>query len=240
MNGLLLEQPKSYRKGIMIHCNILMDGNKNFVSPKEVINLISKFGKSYKNATNQIIANSKSLDQNGKIFIECGSLILSNFGMTRRGVFSENLENKLQVCWEIIGGILLEIKSQINNSGKSRDRCLLEISELELDELTSRIWSMTKELLPITMSKGSYGLVGASKILFSVLPELVLPVDNQQWMQLFKTVDLGDVISFMAQDINKWESATREKFNLMDPSGRLSTLPSVYNVIAMAARPKNK
>jgi hypothetical protein len=98
---------------------------------------------------------------------------------------------------------------------------------------------MTKDLLPITMSKGSYGLVGASKILFSVLPELVLPIDNQQWMQLFKTVDLGDVIQFMAQDIHKWESATGERLNLMDPSGRLSTLPAVYNIVAMAARPDN-
>jgi len=93
--------------------------------------------------------------------------------------------------------------------------------------------------LPITMSKNSYGLVGASKILFSVLPELVLPVDNQQWKELFKTVDLGDVIRFMAQDIKRWESATGEKLNLMDPSGRLSTLPAVYNVVAMAARPNN-
>jgi len=224
----------------MTHCKILVDGNKKVISPNNIVKLINDFGNSYKDAIHKIISNSKTLDQDGEVFIKCASLILSNFGMTRRGVFSENLEDKLQVCWEIIGGSLLEIKSQINNSGKSRDRYLLVINETELDELTPQIWSMTKELLPITMSKGSYGLVGASKILFSVLPELVLPVDNQQWMQLFKTVDLGDVISFMAQDINKWESATREKFNLMDPSGRLSTLPSVYNVIAMAARPNNK
>ena len=98
---------------------------------------------------------------------------------------------------------------------------------------------MTKDLLPITMSSSSYGLVGASKILFSVLPEIVLPVDNQQWGELFRTVDLGDVIGFMAQDIAVWESITGEKLNLLDPSGRMSTLPAVYNVVAMAARPRN-
>jgi len=223
----------------MKHCNILIYNNGNAILPKNIKNLIFEFGESYKNATYQIIRNSKSLDENGEVFIECASLILSNFGMTRRGVFSDNPHDTLQTCWEKIGSSLLEIKSQINDSGKSRDRYLLEISETELDEITSRIWSMTKDLLPITMSKASYGLVGASKILFSVLPELVLPVDNQQWMQLFKTVDLGDVIQFMTQDIYQWEYATGEKLNLMDPSGRLSTLPAVYNVVAMAARPNN-
>jgi len=223
----------------MISVNVLIDKNTQAVSPKEIVHLIIEFGENYTDATRKIISDSQSLDQNGKVFIKCASLILSKFGMTRRGVFSENIQEKLQTCWDRIGSSLLEIKSQTDNSGKSRGRCLLEISESELDELTSQIWSMTKNLLPITMSKNSYGLVGASKILFSVLPELVLPVDNQQWKELFKTVDLGDVIRFMAQDIKRWESATGEKLNLMDPSGRLSTLPAVYNVVAMAARPNN-
>lgn len=222
----------------MISCNILINKNKQAISPDEVELQIAEFGGSYINATRKIINDSESLDRNGKVFIKCASLILSNFGMTRRGVFSGRNEDILQACWDRIGSGLLAIRSQINNSGNSRDRYLLEISEAELDELTSQIWSMTKELLSITMSKGSYGLVGASKVLFSALPELVLPVDNQQWLQLFKTVDLGDVIRFMARDIEKWESATGENFNLMDSSGRLRTLPAVYNVVAMAARPK--
>jgi hypothetical protein len=223
----------------MIYCKILVDENKNATSPNNIFKLINDFGESYINTTYQIIGDSKSLDQNGETFVKCASLILSNFGMTRRGVFSKNIQETLQACWDKTGKSLMDIKNQINDSGKFRDRYLLEISETELDELTARIWSMTKDLLPITMSKGSYGLVGASKILFSVLPELVLPIDNQQWMQLFKTVDLGDVIQFMAQDIHKWESATGERLNLMDPSGRLSTLPAVYNIVAMAARPDN-
>ena len=96
-----------------------------------------------------------------------------------------------------------------------------------------------KNLLPFTMGKTTFGLVGASKILFSVLPELVLPIDNSQWLHVFKTVDIGDVIRCMVFDIQRWESATGNKLNEMDYSRRLTTLPSVYNVMAMAARPKN-
>jgi hypothetical protein len=223
----------------MISCNILVDKDMHAVSQNEIIQLINEFGDSYTNATSKIIRDSQTLDQKGKVFINCASLILSKFGMTRRGIFSNNLQDKLQACWDKIGKDLLKIRNQINNSGDSRDRYLLELTEYEFNKITSEIWAMTKDLLPITMSSSSYGLVGASKILFSVLPEIVLPVDNQQWKELFRTLDLGDVIGFMAQDIAKWESITGEKLNLMDPSGRLSTLPAVYNFLAMAARPYN-
>jgi hypothetical protein len=87
------------------------------------------------------------------------------------------------------------------------------------------------------MGKTSYGLVGASKLLFAVLPEIVLPVDNIQWLNVFKTVDLGDIINRMVFDIQHWEKVTGQKLNEMDYSTKLTTLPSVYNVMAMAARP---
>jgi len=89
------------------------------------------------------------------------------------------------------------------------------------------------------MGKTSYGLVGASKILFSVLPEIVLPIDNTEWLHVFKTVDIGDVLHRMVFDIQKWEGLTGLQLNDVDQSKRLTTLPSVYNVLAMAARPKN-
>ena len=63
-------------------------------------------------------------------------------------------------------------------------------------------------------------------------------VDNSQWLQLFKTVDLGDVIKRMVLDIQHWENATGNKLNEMDTSKKLTTLPSVYNVMTMAARPE--
>jgi hypothetical protein len=43
----------------------------------------------------------------------------------------------------------------------------------------------------------------------------------------------------MVLDIQKWESETGRQFNDLDHSKRLTTLPSVYNVMAMDARPKD-
>ena len=86
------------------------------------------------------------------------------------------------------------------------------------------------------MGKTSYGLVGASKILFAVLPEIVMPIDNKQWVSVFQTVDLGDALKYMVSDIENWEEATGKKLDEIDKSGHLSTLPSIYNVMAMAAR----
>ena len=42
----------------------------------------------------------------------------------------------------------------------------------------------------------------------------------------------------MVSDIQKWEGSTGVKLNELDESKRLTTLPSVYNVMAMRARPK--
>jgi len=139
-------------------------------------------------------------------------------------------------CWSEIGDDLIEIRRSVINSGYSRDRFLLELSKREFDILIAQIWVMTKRLLPLTMGKTSYGLVGASKILFAVLPEIVLPVDSQQWLQLFKTVDIGDIIKRMRSDIQQWEDITHRSLNEVDNSRILTTLPSVYNVITMNAR----
>ena len=221
----------------MITCNILFDKNDLALTPGYIVNFIKDFGESYKDTTRDIIRGSRVLDRDGDVFCDCASRLLSNFGMKRRGPFHGESKEKLLDCWQKIGPNLLEINHLVRNSGLSRDRFLLEISDLQRDELLPEIWLLAKELLPFTMGAYSYGLVGASKILFSVLPELVLPTDNTQWTRLFKTVDLGDVIRFMAKDIQKWEARTNKQLNDLDPSSRLSTLPSVYNVIAMAARP---
>lgn len=107
----------------------------------------------------------------------------------------------------------------------------------QLDEVTDVIWIGFKKLLPITMSHHSYGLVAASKILFAIFPEIVLPVDNAEWKLLFKTVDLSDVIKNMAQEIKKWEKMTGQQLTDCEKIGRPTTLPAIYNVMAMRARP---
>jgi hypothetical protein len=217
---------------------ILLDARGHAVSPIEISNRINAFGDSYSDAIKEIINNSKILDNEGEVFIKCASRILSNFKMTRRGPFHLNYYEKLRSCWNAVGANLKEINNSVLKSGLPRDRYLLELSEREREVLIAEIWLITKKLLPFTMGKTSYGLVGASKILFSVFPEIVLPVDNAQWFQVFKTVDLGDVLHRMVHDIQKWEGITGRQLNELDNSKRLTTLPSVYNVMAMHTRPK--
>lgn len=216
-------------------------------SPDEISRRIDTF--EYNNAVGEVIRYSRELDRDGRIFVKCTARILSNFRMTRTGPFKGVKINKngsvdckeiLLACWGCIGGSLIEIRNAIPRSGYARDRYLVELGESDRAELIAKIWCLTKQLLPFTMGGTTYGLVGASKILFAVLPEIVLPVDNKQWLSVFKTVDLGDVIHGMTSEIQRWESNTGKRLNEMDRSGRLITLPSVYNVMAMAARPDKK
>jgi len=223
--------------------NILLTQSGRPYTQKAISKKIADFGNGkngYKNAVHRIIEDSQNLGRNGEAFISCASGILSNFKMTRSGPFSkkENQERLLNCCWKEVGDDILRIRDSVISSGLSRDRFLLESSQQKREEIIAEIWLITKKLLPFTMSEYSYGLVGASKILFSVLPEIVLPVDNTQWKQVFKTVDLGDVIRQMTSDIQLWENVTQKKLNELDSSRRLTTLPSVYNVMAMDARPK--
>jgi hypothetical protein len=74
-------------------------------------------------------------------------------------------------------------------------------------------------------------------VLFAVFPEVGLPVDNAQWRNVFQTVDFGDVVLQMAAEIEKWESETCVHLEECDPNEGL-TLPGVYNVMAMKAKPK--
>jgi hypothetical protein len=216
---------------------ILLDAKGNAISPTEICKRIKAFGDSYCDATKEIIDNSKVLDKDGEVFIKCASHILSNFKMTRRGPFHGNYNEKLRGCWDAVGANLIEINNSLLKSGLPRNRYILELSVKEREGLIAEVWFVTKKLLPFTMGKTSYGLVGASKILYSVLPEIVLPVDNAEWLHVFKTVDLGDVLRSMVFDIQKWEGITGRKLNNLDQSNRLTTLPSVYNVMAMNARP---
>jgi hypothetical protein len=218
----------------MTNINILFNDKGDAKTINEIRKEILAF--KYSDATSKIIQDSEELNQEN--FINCASYILSSFGMTRGGIFNdpEKRDKILLSCWNEVEGRLKRIHDSVIESKLSRDRYLLELNDHKREDLITEIWSITKKILPFTMGKYSYGLVGASKILFSVLPEIVLPVDNRQWLHVFQTVDLGDVIRIMTFDIKRWENATDKKLNEMDSSNRLTTLPSVYNVMAMAAK----
>ena len=228
----------------MSSCDILFD-EQVAVKPETITERIVAFGDKYNKATGDIIRDSRVLDKDGTVFIKCASRILSSFGMTRSGPFKgagiegETKRKKLlSECWDAIGDRLLEVNKSVLENGLSRDRYLLELSEPERVQVIAEVWLMTKQLLPFTMGKTSHGLVGASKILFSVLPQIALPIDDAQWQYVFQTVDLGDVISRMVSEIQQWEQIRDRKLNELDHSKRLTTLPAVYNVMAMDARPR--
>ena len=65
----------------------------------------------YTDAVDRVINKSKELDKDGKVFIECATLILSNFGMTRSGRFkvAANKKEILQDIWREIGDSLVAI-----------------------------------------------------------------------------------------------------------------------------------
>lgn len=111
------------------------------------------------------------------------------------------------------------------------------MSVSERNTVAAELWKMFKALLPVCMGKQSMGLVGASKVLFAVLPEVALPVDNAEWRHVFKTVDFGDVVLQMSAEIDKWEKEIGTHLDQCDPNEAL-TLPGVYNVMAMKAKPK--
>lgn len=217
---------------------VMLDCEGQVLTHDAIRNLIRHFGESYNDATKEIIDRSRTLDQGGEDFIWCSKRILSNFGMTRGGPFHGDNMEILRKCWNVVGLDVLEIKASVNQSGLSRDRYLVELGVPERKALFDQIWRITKMLLPFSMGKTSYGLVGASKILFSVLPEIVLPVDNAEWQHVFQTVDLGDVLRIMVRDIHEWERLHGIHLNELDKTNRLTTLPAVYNVLAMEARPK--
>ncbi|WAC07851.1 MAG: hypothetical protein OS130_01215 [Thermodesulfobacteriota bacterium] len=224
---------------------VLFHNGKPIPAPK-ITNAITEFNPSYDRTVRTIIEGSNILTE--ETFKKNAATLLPNFKMTRAkksplfGIKNKNgqvndPENKLLHCWDSAKEELLFVKSLlINKRIEPRTRALLLLDEETKKQIIHLLWNAFKKLLPITMGKNSYGLVGASKILFSVIPEIVLAIDNAEWLKVFQTVDLGDVINLMANEIKKWEEVTEKYLDHCD-SKRELTLPAVYNVMAMNARP---
>jgi hypothetical protein len=186
-------------------------------------------------------------DLDKTLFFENSAILLANFKMTRVGPFwgirfdrstgeAVDKKGKLQVAWNRVGEDLVSLKKHLSTAVlKPRSRTLLLLDPATRGDLIEELWIIFKKLLPVTMSSNSYGLVGASKILFSVLPEIALPIDNAMWLKVFKTVDYGEVIRLMSEEILKWEAMSGRELQECEKSD-IKTLPAVYNVMAMKAR----
>jgi hypothetical protein len=93
---------------------------------------------------------------------------------------------------------------------------------------------MFKRLLPLCLGVNTLGLTAASKILFSIFPEIALPVEKSQWKDLFQTVDYTDIIYLMRAEISEWEKRSQKRLNDCDPLDSF-TLPVFYNAAALIA-----
>lgn len=224
---------------------ILFDHNGSPISPGSVKASVLSFGKSYSAIVREVIEKTESnLDKSH--FCENVSKLLQNFKMTRRGPFhGVKYENKkchdpkgiVALCWSHIGEDLIQLKElMLSKRCSKHGRVLAEVGEQERAEIITRLNAAFEKLRSTCTGKATSGHVAASKILFAVLPEIALPVDNAQWRDLFNTTDYSVIISGMVEEILKWEMATGCKLDQCDSYDK-ATLPSVYNVMAMKARP---
>jgi hypothetical protein len=225
--------------------NVLFDGKKP-ISPMTISDRIYDFRESYTQTTRDIIKKTNDLKIDKKIFIQNSAHLLNKFGMARSGPFKgigidyngqvKGPINRLENCWTAVKEDLILLRQFLNKKKlEPRSRTLILLDNNSRDKVIKKIWFAFKKLLPLTMGKHSYGLVGASKILYSVLPETVLPIDNSEWITVFKTVDIRDVIHTMTNEIIRWEEMTGDQLQNCDHSD-LTTLPAVYNVMALKAR----
>ena len=224
---------------------ILFDQSGNPLSPVAIKNDVDRFGVSYTATVHDIIRRSQS-HLAKDIFFKNVAQLMANFKMTRSGLFKgvkylsgtvQDPNDQVAACFSIVGSDTIHLRNYLSQQNVShRSRLLVEISSSARNKVILDLWTMFKKLLSACMSDGSYGLVAASKVLFAVLPEIAQPIDNVQWKSLFKTVDYGDIIALMADEIMAWENQTGQLLDSCDPSG-IFTLPSIYNVMAMKARP---
>lgn len=229
-----------------IQYNILFKKNGKPIPPEKISNLIKN--DRYSKTVRFLIQNTTKLDE--PTFSQNAAKLLNNFGMARSGPFKGvklTEEGKIvgplprkniTACWDLTKTELKAVKQILKKSHcqpKARTLVLLDTSIRK--EVIEILWQAFKKMLPVTMGENSYGLVGASKILFSVFPEIVLPLDNAEWLHVFQTVDLGDVINWMTEEIITWEKVTGSQLQNCDKEEPQFTLPAVYNVMAMEARP---
>lgn len=231
---------------------ILFYENGDPISPRCIRRFITSFSKSYREVVKAIIENSERLrDDKFKVFRFNIAKLMPSFKMTRKGAFHRLKVDKngnpydpnevTQLCWERIGERLLKLKKYIEeNSFVERRRVLVNISRRARDDVIYETSRLFDKLHGFKVKTGKISRVGASKILFAVLPEVALPVDNQEWHHVFRTSKYQKILLTMVKDIEKWERKTGEELDNQDPKPKETTLPAVYNVMAMAARPLNE
>lgn len=214
------------------------DGNP--IDPRCIRRFICTFSKSYQEVVEGIIEKSERLDY--EVFRFNVAKLMTSFKMTRRGAFhgvkvGKDPNGIIDLCWKVIGDELQKLKKYIKKNARgTRSRVLVDLSLEARNHVIQRSSELSEKLLGVTIETGKVSRVGASRILFSILPEIALPVDNLEWKYVFKNKKYREILSIMANEIKKWERKSKIQLEKVDPNPR-TTLPAIYNIMAMAARP---
>jgi len=223
---------------------VLFDSNENPFTSSDIKHRIENFGKSYNHVVHQVIENSDRLLDKG-IFRQNIATLIPNFKMARKGPLEgikidegevQDPKGIIASCWKVVGKSAMALKELLNQQNKGRVRVLVEMAPPVQEEVAGKLWVMFKKVVPVCMGEYTFGLVGASKILFAILPEVALPIDNKQWLNVFRTIDYGDIIMAMTAEITKWEERSGRLLDDCSPYENF-TLPAIFNVMAMKARP---
>ena len=222
---------------------VLFHKNGSPIDTPRIKLLVSEFSESYDKVVNKIIADSITLNRD--TFRSNVATLMPPFKMTRRGAFRglkivdgaiRDPNRALDICWTQVNGELQDLKKHISENTSDRSRAILELSPESRNYVIGKVSELFEKLKWTSVNDSDVGRVGASKILFAVLPEIALPVDNAEWDYVFRTDNYGRVLSTMIDEINEWEAKSQTPFESLDSPP--TTIPSIYNVMAMAARPE--
>jgi hypothetical protein len=232
--------------------SILFYGNGDPMDCRCIERSLLAFPRGYWKVVREIIERADRLGE--EIFRLNAAKLLASFKMTRAGAFQgiwidetgtlrDDEFRVMYLCWKTVEDDLLHLKRYVDkNVCEKRSRVLVELTpeaEEHVIKTTSRLF---EQLLDITVrnKRGGHSKVGkvaASKILFSVLPEIALPVDTSEWKNVFCTKDYDEVLSTIVSEIKEWEKMSKKKKLDEVDDHPMTTLPAIYNVLAMAARP---
>lgn len=224
--------------------NILFDKKGNPIPRKHIETCVREFGQGYRRTVQDIIARSQPGIMRD-IFFHNVAQLMPNFKMTRRGCFKgvkyhqgfvQDPNGQIATCWAACGKDVKKIRAFLTPQNISRGRIIVDMTPTSRGQVINDLRRTFNMLIPVCLGKVSNGLVAASKVLFAALPEIAMPIDTIQWRKLFQTSDYGDIITLMADEIITWEKKTGHLLDSCDPSPD-ATLPTVYNVMAMKARP---
>ena len=131
----------------------------------------------------KIIVGSEQLAED--IFLHNAAALMVNFKMVRKGSFHGvkidsrgklcDPNGKIKACWDAISEDLIAVKKVLDSQQATpRTRTLLLLKDDAREQAITLLWIAFKKLIPITKGTSTFGLVGASKLLFSAFPEIVV------------------------------------------------------------------